>query len=338
VHVSCAPRGRRRRAGFTLVELLVVIAIIGILVALLLPAIQAAREAARRSQCGANMKQITLALQNFHDRAKLFPPAYRVVTAVPNGPAGENGTVFYYILSHLEQTPLFEQSVSTEAALGNNYANGSVYTWVPSGNAGNQVQSVSNFVIPAYLCPTDPTAPDAGLWPRGGPPSGYTEVGNWAFSNYGANFQVFGNPEAGNNAAANFDGSKPKMASLIDGTANTMVFAEKLRRCGNYGSLWGHGNWNVPWMSLFAYGSRDGLTGYSSNSAPPGCVGLLAKPIERPQPWQTNCDPSRSTSLHPGGLNVSMADGAVTFVSFSVDAVVYWAACTINGGEATGFP
>jgi prepilin-type N-terminal cleavage/methylation domain-containing protein/prepilin-type processing-associated H-X9-DG protein len=334
MHVFSALPGPRRRGGFTLVELLVVIAIIGILVALLLPAIQAAREASRRSQCGANLKQITLALQNFHDRAKGFPPAHRSIGA----PNGENGTVFYYILAHLEQAPLFEQSFNTEAALGNNYPNGSVYTWLRSGTVAMQVQSISNFVIPAYLCPTDPTAPDAGLWPRGGQPAGYTEFGNWAFSNYGANFQVFGNPDAGNNAGANFDGNKPKMASLLDGTAYTMVFAEKLRRCGSYGSLWGHGNWNVPWMSLFAYGSRDGVTGYNSNSNPPGCVGLLAKPIEKAQPWATNCDPSRTTSLHPGGLNVSMADGSVTFCSFSVDAAVYWAACTISGGEATKFP
>jgi prepilin-type N-terminal cleavage/methylation domain-containing protein len=315
--------------AFTLVELLVVIAIIGILVALLLPAIQAAREAARRTQCASNLKQVALGVQNFHDRAKLFPPAYRAVGA----PNGENGTVFYYILPHVEQAALFEQSFSTETALGNNYPNGSVYTWVRSGTVANQVQSLSNFVIPAYLCPSDATAPDTGLWPRGGVPSGYTEVGNWSFSNYGVNFQAFGNPDAGNNAGANFDGRRPSLAAIIDGTANTMTFAEKLRRCGANGSLWGHGSWNVPWMSLFAYGSRDGATNYNSNSNPPGAVGLLAKPIEKPVPYATNCDPSRTTSMHPGGLQVAMADGAVKFVSFNVDAAVYWASCTISGGE-----
>ena len=319
-----------RRGAFTLVELLVVIAIIGILVALLLPAIQAAREAARRSQCGSNMKQIALGVQNFHARARVLPPAYRVIGA----PKGENGTVFYYILPHLEQGTLFEQSFDTDAAKGNSYPNGSVYTWVVSGTGANQVQCVSNFVIPAYLCPSDPTAPDGGLWARGGQPAGYTEVGMWSFTNYGVNFQVFGNPDAGNNAGANFDGNRPSLAAVTDGTSNTIGVAEKLRRCGNNGSLWGHGNWNVPWMSLFAYGDRAGTTGYTSNSNPPGVVGPASKPIEQPLPWATNCDPSRTTSLHPGGLHVGMLDGAVKFVAFSVDSSIWWASCTISGGES----
>ena len=245
--------GRQAQGGFTLVELLVVIAIIGILVALLLPAIQAAREAARRSQCGNNVKQIAMSVQNFHDRSRLLPPAYRTKGA----PTNEAGTMFYYLLPFVEQGTLFE--MSKDPSTLNSMPNGSVYTWVSLAN--NQVESVSSFWFPIFLCPTDATAPDIGLWARGSPPAGTTEVGMWAFTNYGVNFQVFGNPDAGNNAGANFDGNNPKLASIIDGTSNTMCIAEKLRRCGSYGSLWGHGNWNVPWMALFAYGDRLGAAG-----------------------------------------------------------------------------
>jgi len=319
---------RRGKTGFTLVELLVVITIIGILIALLLPAVQAAREAARRSQCTNNLKQLSLALHNHHDRSGRFPSAYFGIT--PNG----GGCVFYAILPFIEQNPLFEKSKDASAL--NSTPNGSVYTWVDLGN--NQVQSVSNYMITAYLCPSEISGPPEGLWGRGGVPAGKTEVGMWAFSNYGANFQVFGNPDKGNDAGQNFDGANPSFASILDGTSNTIGFAEKFRRCGNNGSLWGHGPWNVPWMSLFAYGSRDGTTGYTSNSDPPGVVGLASKPIDRPNPWNVACDPSRTTSQHPGGLNVGLMDGSVKFVSFTIDPVQWWAACTISGGESIGIP
>ena len=127
---------RRRRCGFTLVELLVVIAIIGVLVALLLPAVQAAREAARRSQCSNNLKQIGIALHNYHDVYLAFPMNYR--------PAGNTFTTQYAtegwmkaILPFIEQRPLADGTLPA--------ASMSV--------AGNLV--ASDTVIKAYLCPSD---------------------------------------------------------------------------------------------------------------------------------------------------------------------------------------
>ena len=112
----------RYRKGFTLVELLVVIAIIGILIALLLPAVQAAREAARRSQCSNNLKQIGLALHNYHDANKTFPFAWMVYATDVPGFSDLNAQVWgTRILPYLEQTALYDQYDSRFPAL-NEYA------------------------------------------------------------------------------------------------------------------------------------------------------------------------------------------------------------------------
>ena len=320
------------RRAFTLVELLVVITIIGLLIALLLPAVQAAREAARLAQCSNNMKQMGLAVQNFHSQFEVLPPAYRTKTSKTCG------TLFFYILPFMEQDTLYQKSRDTTS-----YPDGSVYSWVDVGD--NHAQRVACFALIAYLCPSDLSGVNSGLWATGAtPPTGKTEVGKWSYSNYGLNFQVFGNPDAGDNAAKNMDDNNPNLSQITDGTTNTIGFAEKFRRCGGEGSLWGHGSWNVPYMALFAYGDRKGTTGYTSNTAvsgytaAPGVVGPASKPITQPNPWKANCDPARTTSAHPGGMNVSMMDASVRFLSFSVDPSVWWAGCTISNGESLQLP
>ncbi len=300
------------RRGFTLVELLVVIAIIGMLVTLLLPAVQAAREAARRTQCVNSVKQISLALHSCHDAHRSLPPAW--------GKMNGFGTVLYAILPYIEEGGVYDMS--------ENNVNG----WVDMGKG--RVQAITSFPLMTYLCPADSTAPDEGLWPRGGvPPPGKTEIGKWAFSNYGVNYQIFGNPSAGNHANLNMDGNKRSFTTITDGTSQTVAFAEKYRRCGRHGSLWGHGSWNVPWMSLFAYGSRDGETGFSSNSNPAGAVGPASKPQQNPHPWDTACHESRTQSHHSGGLNVGFLDGSARFIDAAIEPTVWWSYCTINAGD-----
>ena len=139
---------RRLRPAFTLVELLVVIAIIGILVGLLLPAVQAAREAARRMQCSNNLKQLGLALHNYHDTFRQFPINYSMSPAGPNGGGGNSGdgnsrqcAWMGMILPQIEQGNLYAQ-VNWNVGLKVNGA--------PSPNV-----VIAQTLIPAYRCPSD---------------------------------------------------------------------------------------------------------------------------------------------------------------------------------------
>ena len=136
-------RSTTRYHALTLVELLVVIAIIGLLVSLLLPAVQSAREAARRTQCMNGVKQISLSLHNCHDTHEGLPHAW--------GKLSGFGTVFFEILPFIEQSEIYD------------LANYNVTTWADMGKG--RVQSITNFPVTAFLCPADSTAPEEGLWP-----------------------------------------------------------------------------------------------------------------------------------------------------------------------------
>ena len=144
---------RHRTLGFTLVELLVVIAIIGVLVALLLPAVQAAREASRRSKCTNNARQLGLALHNYHDVVGVFPINYSQSAQGPNGPAGNSGdnesrqcSWMALILPYIEQSGLYN---SIDWNLGMKDASGR-----PTSNV-----AIAQTVVQAYRCPSDPVQP-----------------------------------------------------------------------------------------------------------------------------------------------------------------------------------
>ena len=206
-----------RRRGFTLVELLVVIAIIGILVALLLPAVQAARDAARRTESANNCKQLSLALHNHHDTLKRFPDNWERRNN-SNNPAGfSEASLHFWILPYCEQQNLYALGLADTSGYPHNSA------------------AVRSAVVPSFIDPRDFTNQNG------------IGVGDWAICSYAQNHAVFGRPGIDWNAKAGF-------RTLVDGSSNVIAFATKYGRCGSGdgGALWAHGTWNWPWMSVWA--------------------------------------------------------------------------------------
>ncbi len=279
---------RVRRGGFTLVELLVVIAIIGILVALLLPAVQAAREAARRSQCTNNQKQVVLAVHNLHDTYTTLPPMSAPCADGTNAgcltPANSafgqhNYTLFHFLLPYIEAKNIYD-------------------LLTPTAYAGGQFGQVLN----TFICPSDVS--------NGGGKCLTTNGGanSWAITNYGGNNYVFGDPPNGRT----YPLGKKSLASVTDGTSNCVFFAEIYGTCGNtgniataLGSLWAdaNGTWR-PGFNLGSGRNGTGLTNY-----PPA-----PKFQVRPN-YINNCNYEVPQGIHPGGIMVGLGDGSVRFLA-----------------------
>jgi prepilin-type N-terminal cleavage/methylation domain-containing protein/prepilin-type processing-associated H-X9-DG protein len=321
--MSGSGRGRvrfLRGHGFTLVELLVVIAIIGVLVALLLPAVQAAREAARRSQCTNNLKQHGLSLHNFEDSFVQYPALISAGSSSPHTIQekfkGSTGfTLFNWLLPYIEQRPLYEAS------------NLNVNTSVNG-------RTVYQTPIKAHQCPSETSSPRGlGATTHGG-------ANVWAIGNYAGNYYVIGNPDGTTNAACRE--GLAKSAELIDGTSNTLVFTERYGTCGDggapnststNGNLWSDSN--SVWRPIFCINniSKDPAV-LASGAAYPACPKFQMHPH-----WFNNCNPIQTQSPHPGGINVCMGDGSVKSISGSIDDVVWAAACNpIDGAPLSNWP
>jgi prepilin-type N-terminal cleavage/methylation domain-containing protein/prepilin-type processing-associated H-X9-DG protein len=215
--IEAKPTGSARvRSAFTLVELLVVIAIIGILIALLLPAVQAAREAARRSQCTNNLKQLGLGLQNYHDVQQSFPCGCGGTTQ--GYPLCNNGRVspFIPLLPFIEQQATYTQI----AGGGNGYP--------PFGPPGWSSWPNWNVQVASLLCPSD-------VRPR--PATGAVGENNYAFSHGDSINKIYGiwNSDPLNWSRGMFAGSGTVTLSMVtDGTSNTIIASERVR--ANFGA------------------------------------------------------------------------------------------------------
>jgi prepilin-type N-terminal cleavage/methylation domain-containing protein/prepilin-type processing-associated H-X9-DG protein len=300
-----------RRRGFTLIELLVVIAIIALLIALLLPAVQQAREAARRASCKNNLKQIGLALHNYHDQCKLFPPGWIGVdpaTGAQSAHEGGSGAGWaLMLLPQLEQAPLY------------NRFNLNVTINDPV-NA-----TLIKTSIPAFLCPSD--AAPAMTWQIEEEGSPGTVLAELATANYIAAFgteELDGCENAPGTAPVRANGqcvgngvvyhnSRTSFRDFTDGTTNTIFVGERKTRA------------DLGWWSTWAGMVPEGEEAFQR------VLGALDHTPNHPN---THLDDF--SSHHVGGTHFLMADGHVRFVSENIDAALYQALGTIRGGEIVG--
>jgi prepilin-type N-terminal cleavage/methylation domain-containing protein/prepilin-type processing-associated H-X9-DG protein len=332
-----------RCRGFTLIELLVVIAIIGVLIALLLPAVQSARESARRSQCANNLKQIGLAVHNYHDARHTFPPGQLLYMN------WQDISALIYLLPHLEQQPLYNAFNLEDVYPINGM--GPVLPSYPPNTTAARIQ------VAAFLCPSDTS--------RLTNPEGH--------SNYCGNSGS--SPEAPETickangpfvAAApdgNYRGARVfRFAQVIDGLSATACFSEKVLGIGYVNQydpgtptsadlqVGGPGDVSntsayyqmcraanpVTTPLAFADGQAAGMYwtfGYLIDTRYTHIMTPNTQSCEVGGPWYGERGAMTAGSRHPGLVNVLMCDGSVKAVKNSIDPATWWALGTIAGRE-----
>ena len=309
----------RSPRGFTLVELLVVIAIIGVLIALLLPAVQQAREAARRLQCRNNIKQLGLALHNYHDTFLVFPSGNLTTdTQYPprsaNDPEGTMAPWTVLVLPYLEQDNLHNQ-----------FDFESPFTSHISQTTPNAtIQRTPN---KAFQCPSFPRNGNEELKNNYFGVMGGVDVNNtpprWELSG-SVNYRVFDN-------GVLFQNSKISFRDITDGTTNTFMIGESVDQKTAYGS-------GSPTHHGWAQGARthNGSNGYLNNVAATEnpinrAADLLAAGWHDHAVWQ-----STFGSQHPGGAQFLYADGSVPWVSETMNLPIYQQCGVRNDGAPLG--
>jgi len=313
--------------AFTLVELLVVIAIIGILIALLLPAVQAAREAARRSECSNNLKQYGLGLHNYHDVYRQFPTA---------GANWGNPQIGWQVqvLPFMEQQALWDQAKQGDAL-------GIPYQDVPIPLPDNPNAVARLHQVPYARCPSDPSPPRDANWAQ----TAYSgSLGSQLIPSADGNCQPYTTPnvhyespggDAGHGNITFGDnthlsgmfarvGCNIAMKDVADGTSNTIHVGEILQECHDHGGGW----WNYNGMG----------NAHASTSVP---INEMTTCPRVTNPTFPACTPQTNWNLswgfrskHPGGAQFLFVDGSAHFLSETIDYATY----QYLGGRRDGHP
>jgi prepilin-type N-terminal cleavage/methylation domain-containing protein/prepilin-type processing-associated H-X9-DG protein len=343
-------RGQRR--GFTLIELLVVIAIIGVLIALLLPAVQAAREAARRAQCVNNLKQIGIALHNYETATGSFPLGAMRAQQNLGSYASYPWSIHSQLLPYLEQKPLYD-------AIN--------FSWCPcSSGTASPINSTARFTkVKGFLCPSDGMAGSTGV-----------NYSNSYYGSIGTSMTYGGTKTTGVFAAwDNYPTTSIQhytLATITDGTSNTIAFGEGLVGGANWSSnmlrntVNKHGivgylyDAKVSFPTTETYLANCNATAAAQKLANPGgyndkgdywawgyvghtMFNTVVPPNSTQYGW-AGCGPHASntasglylnnaTSDHPGGCNFLFSDGSVHFLKSSINMLTYMSLGTRANGE-----
>ena len=327
--------GPRFRPAFTLIELLVVIGIIGVLMGLLIPAVQKVREAANRLACQHNLKQLGVALHHYHDVNHQFPLGSENKPPVPL--AAPRLTFMLSLYPYLEQEATFRRFDVTAGGTLDPYAVG--IPWCGSANTLG-ADAPTAVVVPNLLCPSDGWGgKTSSVWALG---SG-AYLGTWNNCNYlgffgDKNYGGFlpGNPP--NQRAVFAFNRVVRLNDIQDGTSNTMAMGEYLT-----GVPQDEYSWDVRglhWIDLPGFSQL--YTRSTPNSSSPDLFYLKRYCHNRPSlnlpcafaPLAETTAASRSR--HPGGVNVVMADGSVRFINQTIDLKTWQALGSIASGEVVG--
>ena len=337
----------RRSAGFTLVELLVVIAIIGILIALLLPAVQAAREAARRSQCTNHLKQLALAVHNYADTYKAFPPK-KMGTSGPgdcNNWNNQYGSGLMRLLPFYEQQALYDQWSSVQG------------TWpafgpCPWGPGQGDDYTIYDAQVATLLCPSDGNAvnKDATAYGRN----------NYMFSCGDSVHSDQNNQSSNPRGVFNNISGRISFAHITDGTSNTVMLSEHLvaanSRVVGQGNAYSLGTGTISASPGVCYAEIDpndskryisaNVTTWAGTRWAHGAMSHIGfntvLPPNGPSCAENNNDNTTygmvhpPTSNHPGGVNAAMADASVRFISETIDTGNIYATPTTQGASVYG--